>query len=240
MIDIFSETLDALNATYALEDTLNQSPDTTYSKDTLFSTLSTKGVDTRSLLDLDLFDNDTINLASYNTRKNAIMQDNPDIYQLSKRVGAKLNYNESDKEVLNYFSVIESGGNYLAKNKSSSAFGKYQILRGTLVEKANELNISIAEAKKPAGQEKIMNSLLSDYKNRLNKFDLPLTKENLFVIHNLGQTGGIRVLKGTYTDSDIGAMRVNLHSEDRKGTKEQIVQKYAEKYNINIPGKQES
>ena len=168
------------------------------------------------------------------------MQDNPDIYQLSKRVGAKLNYNESNKEILDYITGIESGGNYLAKNKSSSAFGKYQILRGTLVEKANELNISIAEAKKPAGQEKIMNSLLSDYKNRLNKFDLPVTKENLFVIHNLGQTGGIRVLKGTYTDSDIGAMRVNLHSEDRKGTKEQIVQKYAEKYNINIPSKQES
>ena len=168
------------------------------------------------------------------------MQDNPDIYKLAKRVGAKLNYNESDEEVLNYFSGIESGGNYLAKNKSSSAFGKYQVLKSTMAEKAKELNMSIADAKKPEGQETVIHSLLSDYKDRLRKFDLPVTKENMFVLHNLGQTGGVRVLRGNYTGDDIKAMRANVSSEERKLPPKELVKAYTERYNINIPPKQES
>jgi len=170
---------------------------------------------------------------------NAQMQDNPDIYQLSKRVGSKLNYNESNKEILDYITSIESGGDYKAKNKESSAFGKYQILRGTMVEKAKELGLTLHEAKKPYGQEKIMNSLLSDYKERLKQFYLPITKENLFVLHNLGQTRGVRILRGTYSDNDIHAMRVNLSTEERKLPRSVIPQAYAERYNINVPSKQE-
>lgn len=171
---------------------------------------------------------------------NTKMQDNPDIYKLSKRVGAKLNYNESDEEVLNYFSGIESGGNYLAKNKSSSAFGRYQVLKSTMAEKAKELNMSIADAKKPEGQEMVMNSLLSDYKSRLKEFNLPVTKENMFVLHNLGQTGGVRVLRGNYTGDDIKAMRANVSSDERKLPPEELVKAYTTRYNINIPPKQES
>lgn len=171
---------------------------------------------------------------------NTKMQDNPDIYKLSKRVGAKLNYNESDEEVLNYFSGIESGGNYLAKNKSSSAFGRYQVLKSTMAEKAKELNISLADAKKPEGQEMVIHSLLLDYKDRLRKFNLPVTKENMFVLHNLGQTGGVRVLRGNYTGDDIKAMRANVSSDERKLPPEELVKAYTTRYNINIPPKQES
>lgn len=167
------------------------------------------------------------------------MQDNPDIYQLSKRVGAKLNYNESNKEIIDYITSIESGGDYKAKNKDSSAFGKYQILRGTMVEKAKELGITLNEARKPEGQEQVMNSLLSDYKERLKQFDLPVTKENVFVLHNLGQTRGVRILRGTYSDSDINAMRGNLPTQERKLPRSVIPQAYAERYNINVPNKQE-
>ena len=96
------------------------------------------------------------------------------------------------------------------------------------------------EARTPEGQEMVMHSLLSDYKSRLKEFDLPVTKENMFVLHNLGQTGGVRVLRGTYTGEDIKAMRANVSSEERKLPPKELVKAYTERYNINIPPKQES
>ncbi len=158
-------------------------------------------------------------------------------FGLAKRIGSKLNYNESDTEIADYFAKIESGGDYSAKNKGSSAFGKYQVIKSTLVEKAKDLGISVKEARTPEGQEMVMHSLLSDYKDRLKEFDLPVTKENMFILHNLGQTGGIRVLRGTYTGEDIKAMRANVSSEERKLPPEELVKAYTTKYNINIPPK---
>lgn len=161
-------------------------------------------------------------------------------FGFAKRVGSKLNYNESDTEIADYFASIESGGNYNARNKGSSAFGKYQVIKSTLAEKAKDLGISMKEARTPEGQEMVMHSLLSDYKSRLKEFELPVTKENMFVLHNLGQTGGVRVLRGTYTGEDIGAMRANVSSEERKLPNDKLVKAYTERYNINIPPKQES
>ena len=161
-------------------------------------------------------------------------------FGFAKRVGSKLNYNESDTEVADYFANIESGGDYNARNTKSSAFGKYQVIKSTLAEKAKDLGISVKEARTPEGQEMVMHSLLSDYKSRLKEFDLPVTKENMFVLHNLGQTGGVRVLRGTYTGEDIGAMRANVSSEERKLPPKELVKAYTERYNINIPPKQES
>ena len=184
-----------------------------------------------------------LGLGSYTTQSeaNTKVSDNPNIYKLAKRVGSKLNYNESDNEIAEYFASIESsGGDYNARNKESSAFGKYQVIKSTLAEKAKDLGISIKKARTPEGQEMVMHSLLSDYKSRLKDFDLPVTKENMFVLHNLGQTGGVRVLRGTYTGEDIKAMRANVSSEERKLPPKELVKAYTERYNINIPPKQES
>ena len=188
----------------------------------------------------------TLGLGSYATQSeaNTKISKEPSMeskFELAKRVGSKLNYNESDTEVADYFANIESGGgDYNARNKGSSAFGKYQVIRSTLVDKARDLGISVKEARTPEGQEMVMHSLLSDYKSRLKEFDLPVTKENMFVLHNLGQTGGVRVLRGTYTGEDIGAMRRNVSTEERKLPPEELVKAYTTRYNINIPPKQES
>lgn len=187
-----------------------------------------------------------LGLGSYATQSEASTKVSKEPIQdgkfgLAKRVGSKLNYNESDTEIADYFASIESSsGDYNARNKSSSAFGKYQVIKSTLAEKAKDLGISIKEARTPEGQEMVMHSLLSDYKSRLKEFDLPVTKENMFVLHNLGQTGGVRVLRGTYTGEDIGAMRRNVSTEERKLPNDKLVKAYTERYNINIPPKQES
>lgn len=254
MIDIFGTTLNNIENLNAIDDTLNDNPDQQFTFPDLKFNLQSKGLDLYSLNNMNIFnDTDIIDRTSYDSKMqelNSIDISKPNIYTkvskepsmegrfgLAKRIGSKLNYNESDTEIADYFAKIESGGDYSAKNKGSSAFGKYQVIKSTLADKAKDLGISVKEARTPEGQEMVMHSLLSDYKSRLKEFDLPVTKENMFILHNLGQTGGIRVLRGTYTGEDIKAMRANVSSEERKLPPEELVKAYTNKYNINIPPK---
>ena len=248
MIDIFGTTLNNIEHLNALDDTLVENPDQSFTLPDLKFNLQSKGVDISSFNNLDIFDTNNIDRNSFDTKMeelNSMEISKPKVnqegkFELAKRVGSKLNYNESDTEVADYFANIESGGDYNARNKGSSAFGKYQVIRGTLVDKAKDLGISVKEARTPEGQEMVMHSLLSDYKDRLKEFNLPVTKENMFVLHNLGQTGGVRVLRGNYTGEDIKAMRANVSSDERKLPPEELVKAYTTRYNINIPPKQES
>lgn len=249
MIDIFGTTLNNIEHLNAIDDTLVENPNQTFTLPDLKFNLQSKGVDISSFNNLDIFNTDTIDRNSFDTKMeelNSMEISKPKEpsregkFELAKRVGSKLNYNESDTEVADYFANIESGGDYNARNKGSSAFGKYQVIRSTLADKAKDLGISVKEALTPEGQEMVMHSLLSDYKDRLKEFNLPVTKENMFVLHNLGQTGGVRVLRGTYTGDDIKAMRANVSSDERKLPPKELVKAYTERYNINIPPKQES
>lgn len=248
MIDIFGTTLNNIEHLNAIDDTLVENPYQTFTLPDLKFNLQSKGVDISSFNNLDIFNTDTIDRNNFDTKMeelNSMEISKPKVSQegkfgLAKRVGSKLNYNESDTKVADYFAGIESGGDYNARNKGSSAFGKYQVIRSTLTYKAKDLGLSMKEARTPEGQEMVMHSLLSDYKSRLKEFALPVTKENMFVLHNLGQTGGVRVLRGTYTGEDIKAMRANVSSEERKLPPEELVKAYTERYNINIPPKQES
>lgn len=248
MIDIFGTTLNNIEHLNAIDDTLVENPDQSFTLPDLKVNLQSKGVDISSFNNIDIFDTDNIDRNSFDTKMeelNSMEISKPKVNQeskfdVAKRVGSKLNYSESDTEVADYFANIESGGDYTARNKGSSAFGKYQVIRSTLTDKAKDLGISTKEARTPEGQEMVMHSLLSDYKSRLKEFDLPVTKENMFILHNLGQTGGVRVLRGTYTGEDIKAMRANVSSEERKLPPKELVKAYTERYNINIPPKQES
>jgi len=138
----------------------------------------------------------------------------------------------SSHEVKNYFSKIESGGDYTAEN-SSGAYGKYQIHPVMM----KELGISKAYLKNPNNQEKVMDQLIPKYESRLKKFDIPVTKENMFVLHNLGTTGGIRVLKGNYTKEDIKNMANNLPEGLDKTDTSSIVYNYSNRYKVEIPRK---
>lgn len=132
--------------------------------------------------------------------------------------------------VKDYFAKIESGGRYDAQNEFSGAYGKYQIHPVMM----KELGISKAYLQKPENQEKVMDQLLPKYKSRLERFNIPVTKENMFVIHNLGSTGGVRVLTGKYTKEDIKNMSKQLPDE-LKGDESSIVYNYSNRYNVEIP-----
>lgn len=147
----------------------------------------------------------------------------------TRKVNMGTNDNASEATVKQYFADIESsGGNYKAFNKGSKAYGKYQITPIMM----KDLGITMRDLNTPAKQEAIMSKLIPKYQSRLKQFDLPVNKENMFVLHNLGMTGGIRVIKGNPTSEDISNMKNQLHGKP-KSTDNEIINNYAITYNLD-------
>lgn len=146
-----------------------------------------------------------------------------------RKVNMGTNDNASEATVKQYFADIESsGGNYNAFNKGSKAYGKYQITPIMM----KDLGITMKDLNTPTKQEAIMSKLIPKYQSRLEQFDLPVNKENMFVLHNLGMTGGIRVIKGNPTSEDISNMKNQLHGKPKR-TDNEIINNYAVTYNLD-------
>ena len=148
----------------------------------------------------------------------------------TRKVNMGTNDNASEATIKQYFADIESsGGNYKAFNKGSKAYGKYQITPIMM----KDLGISMKDLNTPAKQEAIMSKLIPKYQSRLEQFNLPVNKENMFVLHNLGMTGGIRVIKGNPTSEDITNMKYQLNGDTPKRTDNEIINNYAITYNLD-------
>ena len=148
----------------------------------------------------------------------------------TRKVNMGTNDNASEATVKQYFADIESsGGNYKAFNKGSKAYGKYQITPIMM----KDLGITMKDLNTPTKQEAIMSKLIPRYQSRLEQFNLPVNKENMFVLHNLGMTGGIRVIKGNPTSEDITNMKYQLHGNTPKRTDNEIINNYAVTYNLD-------
>lgn len=166
------------------------------------------------------------------------LEGQPNIFRLQDLATGRTQVSKAkpnEKEILNYFSQKESKGDYNAKSSISSAYGKYQFLKDTLAEKARLHGMTVKEARTPQGQEELMRKVLKDYEARLRKFDLPITKENLFVVHNLGETGGIRAIRGTYTPEDVERMRNNIpgtQKERNSLSKSEVVKEYYKMHKV--------
>ena len=147
-----------------------------------------------------------------------------------RKVNMGTNDNASEATVKQYFADIESSsGNYKAFNKGSKAYGKYQITPIMM----KDLGITMRDLNTPAKQEAIMSKLIPKYQSRLEQFNLPVNKENMFVLHNLGMTGGIRVIKGNPTSEDISNMKNQLHGNTPRRTDNEIINNYAITYNLD-------
>ena len=166
------------------------------------------------------------------------LEGQPNIFRLQDLATGRTRVSKAkpkEKEILDYFSQKESKGDYNAKSSISSAYGKYQFLKDTLAEKARLHGMTVKEARTPQGQEELMRKVLKDYEARLRKFDLPITKENLFVVHNLGETGGIRAIRGTYTPEDVERMRNNIPGtkvERNSLSKSEVVKEYYKMHKV--------
>ena len=166
------------------------------------------------------------------------LEGQPNIFRLQDLATGRTQVSKAkpkEKEILDYFSQKESKGDYNAKSSISSAYGKYQFLKDTLAEKARLHGMTVKDARTPQGQEELMRKVLKDYEARLRKFDLPITKENLFVVHNLGETGGIRAIRGTYTPEDVERMRNNIpgtKAERNSLSKSEVVKEYYKMHKV--------
>jgi len=150
------------------------------------------------------------------------------------------NYKSSNSGIKDYIAKIESRGSlnpYTAKNPNSSAKGKYQFTDIMAEHLRKEIGVTKEDLKNPKIQEKAMDYLIGEYKEKLDTWKLPVTKENMFVLHNLGMEGGLRALRGTYTPGDIRNMAKNLMDNMDKSSRNSVLNNYATMYNVVIPTK---
>lgn len=149
-------------------------------------------------------------------------------------------YRDTVGGIKGYIANIESRqaegiAKYNLKNPNSSALGKYQFTDDMRKQLFKDLKMTPKDLKSPDKQEEAMTYLIGVYKDRLEKWDLPVNKENMFIVHNLGTTGGIRALRGTYTDTDILNMRGNLPEYLAQSNPYEVVKNYSMYYNVDIP-----
>jgi hypothetical protein len=164
--------------------------------------------------------------------------DKPDIMPLKLEEINPNKFKDTNKGIKDYIAAIETRGfnnPYEAKSKTSSALGKYQFTSDMRAEIYKLTGLTNKDLLVPHNQEVAMEYLIGEYKERLEKFGLPVNKQNMFVIHNLGMTGGIRTLRGSYTQTDIDNMAKNLPTKMLTKDNSSIVNNYATYYNINIP-----
>lgn len=182
--------------------------------------------------------------ASIETSKQqkAIPEDKYDLASILSNVPEEVkpsDYKDTSGGIKNYIAKIESRGfknPYEAKNPISSAKGKYQFTDEMAKELSTKLSgVTKETLKNPDVQEKAMDYLIGEYKDNLAKWNLPVTKENIFILHNLGITGGIRTLRGNYEPIDIKHMANNLKTGMDKSSRNAVISNYSTLYNVDIP-----
>ena len=98
----------------------------------------------------------------------------------------------------------ESGGQYDAQAKGSSAYGAYQLTRPTFLRyarKANRFSVNMpddvlwSQRTNPAMQEAVMTRLTADNRAALAKAGAPETYGNLYLMHFAGEGGGTKILR---------------------------------------------
>lgn len=174
-------------------------------------------------------------------KQQAIPEDKLDLASFLSEVPEEVkpnNYPSTYKGIKDYIAKIESRGSsnpYNAKNPNSSAKGKYQFTNIMVKDLNQKLGITRKDLKSPKVQEQAMEYLIGEYKEALYKWELPNTKENIFVLHNLGLTGGVKALRGTYAPRDIRNMASNLPADMDKSSMNAVITNYNTLYNVDIP-----
>lgn len=110
----------------------------------------------------------------------------------------------SDEEKINkiidkIIKVETSSGKYNVKNKTSGAYGRYQIMPKTAKYYCNKLKIKYSKWKSPKNQDKIFKAILKDNIRYLEKNNFPITAFTVYGCHQQGAKG----FKHIMTDKEI-------------------------------------
>ncbi|SFZ98576.1 TolA protein [hydrothermal vent metagenome] len=107
--------------------------------------------------------------------------------------------------------VETPNGKYTTVNKSSGAYGRYQIMPKTAKVYTRKLNISHREWKKPKNQEKIFIALLQDNIVDLKRHGIEVNAFSVYGAHQQGARGFINIMtKDNLSRKSYMRLRRNL------------------------------
>jgi len=119
--------------------------------------------------------------------------------------------------------VETPNGKYTTVNKSSGAYGKYQIMPKTAKHYTRKLKIPHSEWKKPKNQEKIFTALLQDNIKNLKKYHFKVDAFTVYGCHQQGANGFMCIMKNeNLSNKSYMRLRRNLPSKYRYIEKEKL------------------
>jgi len=141
--------------------------------------------------------------------------------KLAKFAGMSTNNLE---HIVNKLVKIETtSGGYHVKNKSSGAYGRYQIMPSTANFYAKRLNIPRHLWKKPYNQDKIFRAIMKDNIKSLKKRGYKVSAFSLYATHQQGASGFNAIMKNkTLTKNLEKNLRQNLPGKLRKVKRSQL------------------
>ena len=128
-----------------------------------------------------------------------------------------------EKIVERLVKIESTTGNYTAKNKSSGAYGRYQIMPSTAKFYAKKLGIPRYLWKKPYNQDKIFRAIMKDNIKSLKKRGYKVSAFTLYATHQQGAGGFNAIMKGKKLTIKLERnLRQNLPGKLRKVKKSKL------------------
>jgi hypothetical protein len=131
------------------------------------------------------------------------------------------------QDIANIYNAESSSGDQLINKKDkygnkSTAKGHFQFLPTTEKDIKERIlpentEIPLNELKK---QAVLMNAYTNYNEDRLKKFDLPITKENLYALHHEGPSGGLKAIKNQETPEGNKRWKFLMAQLQKKGTRD--------------------
>lgn len=118
-------------------------------------------------------------------------------------------------------------GKYTTVNKSSGAYGKYQIMPKTARHYTKKLNIPHSQWKRPENQDKIFIALLEDNVKNLKKHEFEVDAFTVYGCHQQGANGFVCIMKNkNLSNKSYMRLRRNLPSKYRNIQKNELRQQW--------------
>ena len=114
-------------------------------------------------------------------------------------------------------------GKYTTVNKSSGAYGRYQIMPKTAKHYTKKLDIPHHQWKHPKNQDKIYRAILEDNINQLKKNNFNINAFNVYGCHQQGATGFKCIMRNeNMTAKSYMRLRRNIPSKYRYVRNDQL------------------
>ncbi len=131
--------------------------------------------------------------------------------KLAKHAG--LSPSKMDKIVKSLVKIETTTGEYTTRNKSSGAYGRYQVMPKTAKYYSKRLHIPLAQWKKPRNQDKIFKAIMTDNIKSLKRNGHTVSAFSIYGSHQQGAGGFNAIMKNKSLSKSLERnLRQNLPS----------------------------